>query len=74
MRFYFQIVKKGKILNKLIFANESKIFNFNYQTEQMIDMVIFDKPLEKKPEYFKMNHTQTTMLISSQDDCIFYNH
>ena len=30
MRFYFQHVKKGKILNKLIFANENKIFNFNY--------------------------------------------
>ena len=46
----------------------------NFETELVKDVVIFDIPLLRQPEFFLMNDDQTVSIIASQDDGIYYNH
>ena len=55
MQFKFKQNKQSNntnTLTTLIFAKRDKIFEFNYETEVVKDIVNFEFPLQGQPQYF----------------------
>ena len=72
--FYFKLPKKGSKIDQLIFADADKIFELNFETEQVYTTVTFETPLVNQPTLFKMNADQTASIVAGPVDCIYYNH
>ena len=47
MQFHFSVSKKDNRNKKLIFAKQDKIFEFDYETELLKDVCIFENPLSR---------------------------
>ena len=74
MQFCFKNTKNGREVTSLIFAKQERLMEINFLTEKITDVVIFDVPLSRQPEFFLMNDDQTVSIIASMDDGIYYNH
>lgn len=57
----------------MIFAKQQKIMEFNFDTEALTDLYIYEVPLSRQPEFFLMNDDQTVSIVASMDDGIYYN-
>ena len=55
MDFHFKHTKNNKDPNTMIFAKQDKIIEFNYETEEIKDICLFEVPLLRQPEFFLMN-------------------
>lgn len=66
--------KVGYKPKSLIFANSKKIYELNYESEKLNDILKFKEPISGLPEFFKMNDDQTAAIVGSSQDCIYYNH
>ena len=55
MQFHFQKTKLGRLPTNLIFATSFKLFSLNLENEKIVDLVNFEDPLLKQPEFFLMN-------------------
>ena len=56
MDFCFKYFNPGQLdPTSLIFARKDKIIQFNYETAAMVDLVNFEVPLNRQPEFFLMN-------------------
>jgi len=74
LAFYFKLPKKGNKIDQLIFADAGKIFELNFETEQVYTTVTFDNPLCNQPTLFSMNADQTASVVAGPIDCIYYHH
>ena len=74
LSFYFKHPVKGSKIDRLIFADRYKIFELNFETDQVYTTVTFQNPLKDQPTIFKMNADQTTSIVASPLDCTFYDH
>jgi len=74
MQFQFKLTKKDKEPTTLIFARQDRIMEFNFETEEIKEICIFEVPLTRQPEFFLMNDNQQVSIIASIDDGIYYNH
>ena len=74
MQFCFKNTKNGREVTTLIFAKQERLMEINFLTEKITDVVRFDVPLSRQPEFFLMNDDQTVSIIASMDDGIYYNH
>lgn len=74
MQFHFRNTKNGREFSTLIFAKYDRLLEFDFINERVKDIVIFEIPLTRQPEFFLMNDDQTVSIVASQDDGIYYNH
>ena len=74
MRFLFRLTKQGREPLKLIFAKQDSLIELNFETDEVRELLIFQVPLTKQPEFFVMSNDQTISMIASQDDGIYFNH
>lgn len=72
MNFHFKQTS-GVVKNTLIFAKIDKIFELNFETEQLQVIHKFSAPLNRQPQFFKPNEHQKIFMISSPDDCMYLN-
>ena len=57
----------------MIFAKKDKIFEFNYETEEIRDVCIYDENMKRQPEFFRLNDKQDVAIVASKDDGIYCN-
>jgi hypothetical protein len=74
MQFHFRNTKNRREFSTLIFAKYDRLLEFDFINERVKEIVIFQVPLTRQPEFFLMNDDQTVSIIASQDDGIYYNH
>ena len=55
MQFYFKVSQTDQDLTSLIFANKNKIFEFNYETQEIRDVIVYDTAMNRQLEFFTMN-------------------
>ena len=74
MQFHFRNTKNGREFSTLIFAKYDRLLELDFINERVKEIVIFQVPLTRQPEFFLMNDDQTVSIIASHDDGIYYNH
>ena len=52
MKFFFKNTKYNREPDTLIFARQHKIIEFDFWTEEVFDLAVFDIPLTIQPEFF----------------------
>ena len=74
MNFYFKDAS-GECCepNKLIFARQDSIIEYNIETEEVNTIVNFPQPLLRQPEFFTVNKDQSICIIASTEDGIYFN-
>lgn len=72
MDFHFK-QSQSFFRDSLIFARKERIFIFDFVTMRIMTLYKFLVPLKTQPQYFKMNDSQTTFVICSPQDGIFFN-
>ena len=73
MQFYFKVSQTDQDLTSLIFANKNKIFEFNYETQEIRDVIVYDKAMNRQLEFFTMNQKQNIAIVASKDDGLYCN-
>ena len=73
--FYFKLpVNTGGKPNKLIFADQERIFELNYENERIYEIVNYSfNPFQELPSLFIMNYKQTTAIVCDSHDSLYYN-
>ena len=74
IQFYFKNDPKSKSKkDTIIFAKNDCIFELNFDNQKITTLYTFKEPLSKQPEFFSINVKQTTVVVSSFTDGIYYN-